>query len=92
MDAFSKDLFATFPEAVLCYGEPYIVYPDPIYAIRTQPGYIFDDTFWDVFHTYPFHICHVAWLAGEKVFEIRFRIDEAEVKEGMRDGDEEQQI
>lgn len=73
LDAFSEDLFASFHEAVLCYGEPHIVYPHPIYSIKTFPGYIFDDVFWDVFHAHQFHICHIAWLAKEEVYEIRFR-------------------
>lgn len=67
------DLLALSPEAVEWYGEPYIAYSDPIYGIKTLPGFIFDDAFWDVFHSYPFHICHICWLDDEKVYEIRFK-------------------
>lgn len=76
VDAFAKDLFASFPEAVQCFEKPYLAYPDPIFGIRTRPPYIFDDTFWDIFHVCPLHICHIAWLAKEGIYEIRFKIDE----------------
>lgn len=77
LDAFSEDLFAAFPEATRCYGKPYIAYPYPIFGIKTQPGgYIFDDAFWDVFHAYPFHICHIAWLTEEEVYEVRFKVSD----------------
>jgi hypothetical protein len=82
VDAFSERLFASFTEAAQCYGKPRVVYPYPIFSIKTLPGYIFDDTFWDVFHAYPLHICHIAWLAEEAAFEIRFKVDETEENNG----------
>ena len=41
-----------------------------IYAIQTKEDYIFDDPFWEVFHKYPFHICHISY----KNCELRFHI------------------
>lgn len=64
------------------FERPYLAFPDPIFGIKTLPGYIFDDTFWDVFHAHPLHVCHVTRLtAGPqfdegRVFDIRFRVDE----------------
>ena len=63
--------------------EPRKVFDDPIYMMRTKPGFIFDDSFWGVFHSFPFKICHVAYYGPERledgdrmqdtgVFELRF--------------------
>lgn len=61
-DIDTNDIF-TKPE--LCWeGEK-------IYAIQTKEDYIFDDAFWDVFHKYPFHICHVSYKEHELRFKIR---------------------
>jgi len=88
VEAFSEDLFALFPEATQCYGRPFIAHPDPIYGIKTLRGYIFDDAFWDVFHSYPFRICHIAWLADEEVYEIRFKtVDEVMDEYRRTEGD-----
>ena len=68
--------FFTKPE--VCDEEEYI------YKIQTREDYIFDDTFWDVFHEYPFHICHITFgnryintpddkKLGRFFFELRFR-------------------
>lgn len=63
----SSELMFTTPEK--CWEDEHI------YAIKTKEDFIFDDTFWDVFHKYPFHICHISW----KQHELRFRV---EVKNG----------
>ena len=55
----------------------------PVYMMRTQPGFIFDDSFWEVYQAFPFKICHVAYYGPERledgnrkedigVFELRF--------------------
>jgi len=62
---------------------PWIPWPDPVFAIRTKPGFIFDDSFWEVFQAFPFMICHVAYYGpariedgdrhkDEGVFELRW--------------------
>jgi hypothetical protein len=62
------------------YTPPYLAYNNPIYGITTRPGFIFDDDFWDVFHSFSFHICHVTSLINEsegfglhRVFDLRFK-------------------
>lgn len=62
------------------FNEPYLAFPDPIYGISTRPGFIFDDAFWDIFHSFQFHICHVTALVNEgedfgirRVFDLRFK-------------------
>ena len=73
--------FFTKPE--VCYKEQHI------YKIQTREDYIFDDDFWDIFHKYPFHICHITFgnryillpkiteiKYGRFFFELRFRIKE----------------
>lgn len=63
------------------FTRPYIAFPEaPIYGISTRPGFIFDDAFWDVFHSFPFHICHVTALVNEsedfgvhRIFDLRFK-------------------
>ncbi len=59
------------------FQRPYIAFPEPIYGISTRPGFIFDDIFWDVFHSFSFHICHVTALVNEngsnRVFDLRFK-------------------
>jgi len=75
---------ARFLEALTyqLYERPYLAFPDPIFGITTRPGHLFDDVFWDVFHAYPLHICHVtrldegAQLDPRRVHDIRFRVDE----------------
>jgi len=55
------------------FNEPYLAYPFPIFRITTKEDYIFGDSFWDIFHQYPFHICHVLRLdSGE--YDVRFKI------------------
>ena len=61
----------------------------PVYMMRTAAGFIFDDAFWEVFHTFPFKICHVAYYGPTRsedgatrmqdtgVFELRFAPVEA---------------
>ena len=49
---------------------PQKVYDDPIYMMRTQPGYIFDDAFWAVFHGFSFKICHVAYYGPERLEDV----------------------
>lgn len=62
---------------------PQKVSEEPIYMVRTQPGFIFDDAFWEVFHTFPFKICHIAYYGPGRledgnrmrdtgIFELRF--------------------
>ena len=62
------------------FQKPYLAFDDSIYGISTKPGFIFDDAFWDVFHSLPFHICHVTTLVNEnknfglcRVFDLRFK-------------------
>lgn len=56
-----------------------------VYMMRTVPGFIFDDSFWEVFQHFPFKICHVAYygparsedlgdtrLQDRGIFELRF--------------------
>ena len=54
-----------------------------VYKMQTHPGFLFDDTFWEVFHRFLFKICHVAYYGPERledqdrmkdtgVFELRF--------------------
>lgn len=63
--------------------EPLKVFDDPIYMMRTQPGFIFDDAFWETFQSFPFKVCHVAYYGAERlededrhkdtgIFELRF--------------------
>ncbi|KKL83648.1 hypothetical protein LCGC14_1972590 [marine sediment metagenome] len=59
---------------------------DYIYKMRTQPGFIFDDAFWETFHGFALKICHVAYYGPERledadhrkpyagVFELRFAL------------------
>ena len=65
------------------YDAPTKVHDDPIYCIRTRPGFIFDDNFWLTFQQFPFQICHVAYYGLERkedeerrppkgVFELRW--------------------
>ena len=66
------------------YEEPDTPHPDPIFRMRTQPGFIFDDSFWEVFERFPFRICHVAYYGPERlegetppppgVFELRWTL------------------
>ncbi len=62
------------------FQKPYLAFPDPIYGISTRPGFIFDDSFWDVFHSLSLHICHVTVLVNKsgtnRVFDLRFKSDE----------------
>jgi len=53
--------------------EPYLAYADPIFGITTKGDYIFDDSFWNVFHQYPFHICHILRLETD-LYDLRFKI------------------
>ena len=67
---------------------------DSVYKMRTQLGYIFDDSFWEVFHGFPLRICHVAYYGPERfededhkrpyvgVFELRFALAESREREG----------
>jgi len=66
------------------YEKPYLAFPYPIWGISTKPGFIFDDSFWDVFHSLSLHICHVTTLVNEdanfgpyRVFDLRFKMSEA---------------
>lgn len=63
--------------------EPQQVFDDPIYMMRTKSGFIFDDAFWEVFQSFPFKVCHVAYYGPERLedgdrhqdsgfFELRF--------------------
>lgn len=65
------------------YSEPEMVYPDPIFRIKTKETFMFDDYFWQVFQKYPFGICHVTFLtehltgeggSNEQVFDLRFNV------------------
>ena len=42
----------------------------PIYMMRTKPGYIFDDHFWEVFQGFPFKICHIAYYGPERLQDV----------------------
>lgn len=68
------------------FETPTVLRSDPIFCIRTKPGFIFDDSFWEVFHAHPLIVCHVAYYGPERledgnrtedtgIFEIRF-VDE----------------
>lgn len=89
VDAFFKDLLASSSEAGSFYNKPYLAFPDPIFGIDTKPGHIFDDVFWDVFHVYPLHVCHVTRLTDgpqfdeERVFEVRFKVDYKRISDGL---------
>lgn len=50
--------------------EPREVYGDPIYMMRTKPGYIFDDSFWEVFHRFSFKVYHVAYYGPERLEDV----------------------
>lgn len=57
---------------------PYFKIPIHVYSpnnwkIETELGYIFDDPFWDVFHKYDFHVCHVVQLSSGE-YDLRFRL------------------
>ena len=65
------------------YTEPVEVYDWPIWMMRTRQcgpvSFMFDDAFWEVFHSLPLKVCHVQWVSkGQQcdedalVFEIRF--------------------
>lgn len=92
VDAFFKDLLSSGPHMKEIFEEPYVAFPWPIFGINTRPGYIFDDTFWDVFHVHPLHVCHVTRLTDGlqfdegRVFEIRFKVDERRVSVSKREG------
>lgn len=61
-DAGWLDRFtATLGPQMDYYERPFVGHDDPIFVIRTRPGVIFDDDFWEVFHRFPFKICHVAY-------------------------------
>ena len=59
---------------------------DLVCRMRTQPGFIFDDAFWETFHGFALRICHVAYYGPERlededhkrpyvgVFELRFAL------------------
>jgi hypothetical protein len=69
------------------FESPDVPFSDPIFRIRTRPGFIFDDSFWDVWHSFPFHVCHVAYYGPERqedsthekrmadfgIYEMRFK-------------------
>ena len=68
----------------------------PIAIVRTKPGYLFDDAFWDIFHHHQLHVCHVAYygperregrthdevMADEGVYELRFITREQAIEAG----------
>lgn len=49
---------------------------ESIYGIQTKEDYIFDDAFWNIFHKYPFHICHIGLIydPSQPRLELRFKI------------------
>jgi hypothetical protein len=85
---FWKDLVSGehdryFTKPKLCHKH------EKIYKIQTKEDYIFADNFWDIFHKYPFHICHITFgnryillpktraeiKLGRFFFELRFRVE-----------------
>lgn len=60
-----EDINQYFTKPELCANEKII------HAIRTKEDYIFDDYFWDIFHKYPFHICHISWEQRELRFAVK---------------------
>lgn len=53
------------------YEVPDIVQPDPVYRIRTKPGKLFDDCFWDAFHKFEdLHICHIAYYGPARSEDV----------------------
>lgn len=50
-------------------------YGPDVYVMRTKPGFIFDDSFWEVFQSFPFKICHVAYYGPERILEEDRRED-----------------
>ena len=73
-EVFSRELFDYTVKVGLDGGEFFetFIAHDHIYGIKTKKDYIFDDAFWEIFESYPFYICHVAWLPAEEVYELRF--------------------
>lgn len=61
--------FFTKPD--LCWKD------EAIYKIQTKEDYTFEDSFWDIFHKYPFHICHINYgcKGNDNKYEIRFRVE-----------------
>ena len=64
---------------------PQEVSDEPIYMMRAKAGFIFDDNFWEVFQSFPFKVCHVAYYGPERleggnrmqdtgIFELRFAL------------------
>lgn len=82
-DAYGgEDIHKMFTIPEKCYrgsvlGLPLVSKDEHIYRIETKEDYIFDDAFWDVFHEYPFHVCHISWRKHELCFKI---ITESEKK------------
>lgn len=95
----------SFHEALIAAGQdwwdkPWLDWEDPIYVMRTRPGYVFDDPFWDVFHSFGFHVCHVSYYGPERredatlddklketgVFELRWVTREQALEAGRLAG------
>lgn len=62
----SEDVEKMFTMPKRCWKD------EAIYKIKTKKDFIFDDAFWNVFHKYSFHICHISW----KEHELRFIVKE----------------
>lgn len=58
---------------------------DYVYKMRTQSGFIFDDSFWETFQGFPFKICHVAYYGPERLEDADRRQDTgvSELRFGM---------
>jgi hypothetical protein len=81
------------------YEHPFIDHDDPIFVMRTRPGFIFDDYFWKVFQSFPFRICHVAYYGPARsqddgldaaahpgVYELRWSTRDWDEEEGSSGG------
>ena len=63
-----------FTKPILCRKS------DIVYKIQTKDDFIFEDSFWDVFHKYSFHICHINYGCYGSIYEMRFRIEHRKIK------------
>jgi hypothetical protein len=52
------------------FVEPYLAeYGPDVFVMQTKPGFIFDDSFWEIFQQFSFRICHVAYYGPERLLE-----------------------
>jgi hypothetical protein len=66
----AAQLWAALDKIQEWFIEPYPAeYGPDVFVMRSRPGFIFDDDFWEVFQQFPFRICHVAYYGPERILE-----------------------